>query len=242
MPDVVSCLMLYITWWAPPLRRVAGNSKYVRVCTKKLKRKIMKGQFVPEEELFEGHRPRHAKDLGPEVALLVMRDYLRRLPGGLLQDAAAWHRLGHDLLGLSEEPWHYHMPSAFLVTMRELRRAMTPAHNLLLDQVVAAIRAAATTQRDTLTTARWWAEGAARPLSIRQCAACAFLPRHQATQGEAHALYYLARFSLMVHPRPFCHAPRCFAAPRGTQGASSMEDSATPRVEQCDVCHQQHAT
>lgn len=246
VPDVVSCLLLYITWWAPPIRRVAGTSSHVRACTKKLKRKIMKGQFLAEAELFEGRRPRHAKDLGPEVVLLVVRDYLRRLPGGLLQDAAGWHRLGHDLLALSEEPWHHHMPSAFLTTVLALRRAMTPAHNLLLDQVVAAIRAAAATPHDTLITAQWWAAAAARPPSIRQCTACAFLPRNQATQGEAHTLYYLARFSLMVHPRPFSRAPRGLATPWGTQssteGAPSMEGNAEPRVEQCDVCHQHHAT
>lgn len=236
VPEAVSYFLLYITFWAPPPRRVAGGSRWAKSRATKLKKLIMRDKFR-EEVLFGASQPRLSLDVAPEVAMLVVHDYLRHLPGHLLRDGASWHSLGHSLLVFGEEPWHHHMPYVFLTRIKALRGAITPTHNLLLDQVVCAMRTSGGGRPpDIFDAARFWAPVMVRPPTTSQCMSCAYKPAEVSSLGVAHALYYLARFGLAVHDFPFSDVIKWSAS----VGAEGDTEGGAPSVDLCDLCDEEH--
>ncbi|XP_050696944.1 uncharacterized protein LOC126985743 isoform X2 [Eriocheir sinensis] len=220
VPRAVACLLLYLTLWGAPPCRVLGRSAWAKAAVKRHWRAITRGRLRPED-LFQGWPHRPSLRLAPEVAMLMVQQYLRRLPGRLLTDGTAWHGVGHELLALGEEPRHHHVPCLFLARVRVLRAAMAPAHNLLLDMVVASMRASGGQRpQDLMAAARFWAVALATPPGPVQCLGCAYLHEDASSLGVAHALFYLARWGFLMHPHPFTHVLGG-AAPHDTATTSS---------------------
>lgn len=234
MPRPVACLLLYVTLWGAPPSRVLDCSSWAKGAMKRYRRAIMQGKARPED-LFENWPPRPNLHLAPEVAILTVQHYLRRLPGHLLTDGPAWHSLGHDLLALGANPWHHHVPCVLLARVKALRAAMGPAHNLLLDMVVASMRTSGGRQaQDVMAAARFWAVAVVRAPGPGHCMECAYLHEDVSSLGVAHALYYLARWGLLLHPHPFTHV-------LGGGAAGSTHAAATTTLTpHCDLCGQGH--
>lgn len=234
VPRALGWLLLYLTLWGAPPCRVVGRSAWAKAAMKRQRRAIARGRLRPQD-LFQGWPPRPSLHLAPEVAMLTVQQYLRRLPDRLLRDGAAWHGLGHTLLALGAEPWHYNVPCLFLARVRALRAAMAPAHNLLLDMVVASMRASGgQSSNDLMAVAKFWAVAAVTPPGPSQCLECAYIHQDASSLGVAHALYYLARWGLLVHPHPFAHV--LGNAPATPAPASSS----SPVAQHCDLCDQGH--
>ena len=248
VPGAVSCLLLYITMLAPPVHRVARLTRWGNARTKKLIKMMKKGKFRPQSDLFEGDPPRPRVVVPPEVAVQVVQEYLQCLPQHLLCDGPAWHALGHVLLQLGDEPWHHHLPIMVLDSVKALRQDMTPTHNLMLDQLLAAITHNTNTNTTTTTAlcpadvlgaAKMWAPVLVRPPAASECLSCAFLPRHESSLGLTHALYYMAKFGLTVHHAPFHHVITTLTT-HTTPTIHTTQGTAEPATEPCDLCHHQH--
>ncbi|XP_047493840.1 uncharacterized protein LOC125042348 [Penaeus chinensis] len=207
VPEVMQTLLLYVAMWKPHLHDIFPLPPNAYALEKRLKFRIVYGEFPWSTELFSDGSPSFRVQAG--VALLVVKEYVASLEVALLDPPEAWHSVGETLMNYHEQPFLTIIPYSVVSDVKPLLKKMTKGQSALLDQIVFLMRAIAKDQHghvngdQLLQLARFWAVAIARRHSIKGRLRCTFLSKNRYFEGIARVLFTLAYWNIRERENPF---------------------------------------